>query len=414
MITQLIILIVLLLLSGFFSSSELAYVVSNKIKIEIRARKNSMAAKSAHYFVENPGMFFSTILVSNNIVNITFASLITIFLTSVYHFSEYQILIISSFVLLIIGELVPKYIARELSDSIVGYSSLPIRMITILLWPIVKLFAYLSELLTKTRNINEEKISHLFDKEDMQSLLNESSLAGVVNEDESDIINKIIELREKRAYEIYTPRTDIVAVDISSSIQEVREVFIESGYSKVPVYEDTIDNIKGILYANEMFKMPESIVSVMKEPVFIPDTKRALELLNELLAQHVSVAVVIDEFGGTAGIVTVEDILEEMLGEIRDEFDVEEEVCNKIDEYTFIISGKLEVDQLNEEHDLKIPEGDYETLAGYITSTTGKIPKRGEIINIDHFKFLVIKTDRKKVDLVKLFLIPEKYDDLNV
>jgi len=411
MLPDIIILLFLIILSAFFSSSELAYVVANKIKIEIRARKNKLAAKSAHYFVLNPEKFFSTILIANNIVNISFASIITIFLTNTYQLSEIQILLISTFLLLIFGELIPKYFAREIADSFIMYSILPVRLISIVIYPVVYITSYLSEVLTNTSKLNESNISQLFDKEDIQTLLNESSEAGMVGEQETDIINKMIELKEKRLYEILTPRTDIVAVEITSPIAEVVKQFVESGYSKLPVYEENIDNIRGLVYAYDMFKLPEDLKSVMRDAVFVPDSKKALDLLNELLERQVSIAIVIDEFGGTAGVITVEDILEEMLGDIKDEYDVEEEIAKKIDEYTFIVSGKVDIDQLNEEYDLRIPEGDYETVAGYITSRTGKIPLKGELFVIDHFKALIIRSDRTKIDLVKLFIDQEKYEE---
>ncbi|GJQ61809.1 MAG: hemolysin [Melioribacteraceae bacterium] len=412
MLTDFLILAGLIVLSGFFSSSELAYVVANKIKIEIRARKNKFAAKSAQFFVNNPEKFFSTILISNNIVNITFASLITVFLTNLFQWSDIEILLFSSFVLLIFGELIPKYFAREIADRFIMFSILPIRFVSIIIFPIVQITSFLSEVLTNTSKLNESNISQLFDKEDIQTLLNESSEAGMVGEEESDIINKMIELKEKRLYEILTPRTDIVALEINSSIKEAVEQFVESGYSKLPVFEENIDNIKGLVYAYDMFKIPADIKSIMREAVFVPDSKKGLDLLNELLEKQISIAIVIDEFGGTAGVVTVEDILEEMLGDIKDEYDVEEEIAKKIDDTTYIISGKVDIDYLNDEFDLDLPEGDYETLAGYVTSKTGKIPLKGELFQIDHFKALIIRSDKTKIDLIKLFVDPDGIDDL--
>lgn len=412
MLTDLFILIFLVILSAFFSSSELAYVVANKIKIEIRAKKNKFAAKSAYFFVKNPQNFFSTILVSNNIVNITFASLITLYFTKYYALSEVEILLISTFSLLLFGELIPKYFAREIADSFIMISIIPIRALSIILYPVVGITSYLSDMLTSTSKLNEANISQLFDKEDIQSLLNESTEAGIVGIEESDIINKMIDLKEKRLYEILTPRTDIVAVEIDSTIEEVVKQFVESGYSKLPVFEDNIDNIKGLVYAYDMFKMPQDINSVMREAVFVPDSKKALELLNELLKKQISIAIVIDEFGGTAGVITVEDILEEMLGDIKDEYDVEEEIAREIDSLTYVISGKVDIDYLNEEFELNIPEGDYETLAGYITAKIGKIPLKGEVYNVDQFKILIIRSDKTKIDLVKLFIDEEKLDEL--
>ncbi|MCK5086243.1 MAG: HlyC/CorC family transporter [Melioribacteraceae bacterium] len=401
---MLFILIILLLLSGFFSSSEIAFVISNKLKIELRARKNNLAARIVSFFIEKPQVFFSTILISNNIVNITFASLITIFLHKIYGFSDGVILTISTLVLLIFGELIPKYFAREHPDSMIIFSSIPIRIISFLLYPFVKITSYISTIIVSSANINEERISLLFEREDIQSLLHESTSMGTIDEEESDVINKVISLGEQKVYEIITPRTDIVGLDINSSIKDAINTFSESGYSKLPVYEENIDNIKGFIHALDMFKFPASIKETLREIMFFPETKKSLELLNEFLDNQTSIAVVIDEFGGTAGIVTIEDIIEEMLGEIRDEYDPDEELCKKLSDGTYIISGKVEIDYIKEEFDIDIPEGDYETIAGYVISSLGFIPPVGKYYTIDNFRVQVIRSSKTRLELIKLFV----------
>lgn len=399
-------LIALLIFSAFSSAAELAFVVSNKIKIEIRARKNNLAAKKALYFLKHPQYFFSTILIMNNIINIAFASISTLFLYSVFALSEGEILLVSTVAILLFGELIPKYFAREFADTVIMLSVIPIRFISIILYPLVKITSSISAILTRSENQNEEHISYLFGKEDMQSLLDESSEAGNVDEDDSDVINKVFELGEQKVYEAMTPRTDIVGVEINSSIDEVINTFIESGYSKIPVFEESLDNIKGIVLTYDMFKSPESLKAVMREVVFVPETKKTLETLNELLEKRLSIAIVVDEFGGTAGLVTVEDIIEEMLGEIRDEYDEEEEVLKKIDDNSYVISGRVEIDRINEEFELNIPEGDYETIGGFIITHIGRIPTRGEFIEIPPYKIQVLYADKTKIDLVKVFVDP--------
>lgn len=399
---ELLILVLLLLLSAFFSSSEIAFVVANKIKIEIRARKKNLSAVNSRFFVKNPQVFFSTILISNNIVNIAFASLATVYLTREFGFNDFEILLVSTTLLLIIGEIIPKYIARESADLLFSIFSLPIRAITFLLYPFVKITSSVSSFLTRRGQLDEEEAHQLFDKEDFQSLINESSEAGVVNERESGIINKIIDLREQKVYECMTPRTDIVGVEISSSVEETLNILIESGYSKLPVYEENLDNIKGLIIAKDLFKNPQSIGSILRDVIFVPETKKTLEMLNELLSKSTSIAVVVDEFGGTAGIITVEDIIEEMLGEIRDEYDEEEVVSKKLNETTYVFSGKVEIDKINEEFNFQIPEGDYETIAGYIISELGRIPARGEVFTINQYTITVLRSNKTRVDLVKL------------
>jgi CBS domain containing-hemolysin-like protein len=253
-------------------------------------------------------------------------------------------------------------------------------------------------------NIKEEKISQLFDREDLQSLLHESSSAGKLNDNEYEAINKVIDLGEQKVYEVLTPRTDIVGIEITASVEDALKIFIESGYSKIPVYEENLDNIKGFIHSMDMFKFPKSIEEIMRDILFVPETKKSLELLNELIDKRHSIAIVVDEFGGTAGIVTIEDIIEEMIGEIHDEHDPDEDVCKKINDNTYIISGKVEIDHLNEEFELNIPEGEYETIGGYITSKLGSIPTPHEKFEIDDFTIEIIRSSKQRVELVKLIV----------
>ncbi len=402
MAAEFLVLFILLLLSAFFSSTEIAYIISNKLKIEIRARKNKLSAKVAQYFSGNPQIFFSTILIGNNVSNIAFASLSAVILFEYFQYSDLTILLLSTFVLLILGELLPKYIATENSDTLIMIASIPVGLLTILLYPFVKAASSISSLLIRTTNINEESISQLFGKDDIHTLIHESSTVGQINRSDSDIISKVIDLGDQRVYEVITPRTDIVGVEISSTIDDTINLMIESGYSKLPVYEETIDDVKGFVHVYDMFMKPLNLSSAIRHVMFVPDTKKTLELLNEFLEKQTSMAVVIDEFGGTAGIVTVEDIIEEMLGEIRDEYDIEEEICKKTSFDTFVISGKVEIDFINDEFDLNIPTGDYETLAGFILSRLGSIPEHGQSFVLDNFKFLVLRSDKKRIELVKL------------
>lgn len=406
MTDQLIILIILVIISAFFSGSELAFVVSNKLKIEVRARKKNFAAKGAYSFVQNPQYFFSTILIANNIVNIAFASLSAVILSIAFNLNEFSILIISTLILLIFGELLPKYFARELGDRIVLFTSIPIRILFYILYPFVKITASLSSFLTQSSNMKAENIDFLFSKEDIEFLVKESHEAGVVNKKESAIISRVLALGEQKVYEAMRPRTEIVGVEIDSTIDEAISTFIESGYSKLPVYEENLDNIRGVIFAYDIFKSPKNLQSIIREIIFVPETKRSFEMLNEFLNKQVSIAIVVDEFGGTAGLVTMEDIIEELFGEIKDEYDVEEDICRKIASDTFLISGKVEIDYINEKYNLNVPTGDYETIAGYITSRIGRIPLQGESVTLDNFNFLIARSTNIRIDLVKLTVIP--------
>ena len=399
---EIILLIILICISGFFSGTEIAFIVANKIKIEIKARKKNLSAQSAFYFVKNPQTFFSTILIGNNIVNIAFASISTVLLGYIFSLNELSILFISSSVILLFGELIPKYLARELPDRIVLFTAIPLRVITFLLYPFVKITSSISALLTQSSSVRAENVKFLFSKEDLEILIQESHKAGMVNKKESDIISKVLTLRDQRVYEAMRPRTEIVGVEISNTIDEAFALFIDSGYSKLPVYDENLDNVKGIIYANDFFRSPADIQSILREAIFVPETKKSLEMLNEFLSKRVTIAIVIDEFGGTAGLVTMEDIFEEMFGEIKDEYDVEEDICKKISDNTYLISGKVEIDFINENYALNIPSGDYETIAGYITTRIGRIPAQGENVSFDGFSIQIVRATHIKIDAVKL------------
>ena len=407
LLDDLIILLVLLLFSAFFSGSEIAFIASNKLKLEVKARKNNLAAKSAHYFIHNPNNFFSTILIGNNIVNITFASISAIFLFKLFGLSNVEIMLISTFLILMFGELFPKYFSRELADRVVLLTALPVRIFSIILFPFAKIITAISSFFTQSSDLKEEKINYLFNKEDIEFLVEESMEAGVVKKSESDVISKVLELGDQRVNEAMRPRTEIVGVEISQSIDEVISVFIDSGYSKIPVYEENLDNIKGVVFAYDIFKSPLELKSIMREIIFVPEAKKTFDMLNEFLNRHVSIAIVIDEFGGTAGIITMEDIMEELFGEIKDEYDVEENICRKVSENSYLISGKVEIDFINEKYSLNIPTGDYETIAGFISSRIGRIPVEGENLSINNFNIIIARASNIKIDLVKLNIISD-------
>jgi CBS domain containing-hemolysin-like protein len=399
-----LILIILLVLSAFFSGSEIAFILSNKVKVEIRARKKNIAAQNALYFTQNPQNFFSTMLIGNNIVNIAFASISAVLLSIVFMLDEFTIIILSTLVLLFFGELVPKYLAREISDRYILFASIPLRIISFILYPIVKLFSWMSSFLTQQIPAKEMGINRLFDRETIDSLVKESHEAGIVNRKESDIISKVLNLGDQRVYEAMRPRTEIVGIEMTQSIDEAISIFIDSNYSKIPVYEESVDNIKGVIYLYDIFNSPESVQAITRKILFVPETKKSIEMLNEFLSNQISIAIVVDEFGGTAGLVTMEDIIEELFGEIRDEYDVEEDICRKIAEKTFLISGKVEIDFINEKYNLNLPTGDYETIAGYIITSLGRIPFQGDDVKIDHFNFLIARASSKSIELVKLIV----------
>jgi len=404
MIQDFIVLIALLFFSAYFSGTEMAFIVSNKLKIEVRARKKNIAAQSAFHFVKDSQIFFSTILIGNNIVNIAFASLSTLALTTSLGWSDYKILLFISVITLIFGELIPKYIAREGADSIILFASIPLRLLSIILYPFIKLTTHLSKLLTERKKDSAENRAHLFDKEDMKILVDEVHKSGSEKNEESSFISKVFDFSEQKVYEAMRPRTEITGISINDTVSNAVDIFIESGYSKLIVYENNLDNIKGFILAKDLFSNPKQIKDIIRETNFYPETKKSLEILNEFLSNKDSIAVVIDEFGGTAGIVTMEDIIEELFGDINDEYDVEEIICRRISKDSYIISGKVEIDHINDKYNLGIPFGSYETIAGFIIDNIGQIPKPSELLKIGNYNFLIIRADHVRIDLVKLTL----------
>lgn len=402
MLNDLLGLLLFLFLSAFFSASAEAFAAANKLKLELRARQKNFYAENALYFMKNPQKFFSANLIAKGFVNFIFLSLSSLFCLLVFELNPFMILLILTVLLLIFGELIPKLLGRETADTTVLISSLPMRITEFILRPFIKLTSAFSSLELKLLQKESEDFQQSAMKEAVNNLIEEGNENGDINEEQTDIINKVFEIRKQRVYEAVTPRTDIAGVDISASVEEVLDKFIETGYSKLIVYEENLDDIKGMVFIRDFFNKPESLQSIIRDVVFVPETKKSLEMLNEFLNKQFSIAVVVDEFGGTAGIITVEDLIEELFGEIRDEYDVEEKIVRKIGANIYILSGKVEIDFLHDEYELEIPEGEYETVAGYITYKLGRIPVKGESFRVDNFLINILKSDKKKIDLLKL------------
>lgn len=399
-----IFLVVSIFLSAFFSSTEIAYVVSNKLKIKLLSKQDGLLGKTISYFTENSNYFFSTILIGNNLVNIFFSTLFALIFQNIL--PDFWILIISTLILLIIGEIIPKVVAREVPDFVLSINIIPIFWFNFVIHPVVKLFSKLSDIFIINNKISEDSFYESFSKKDIEQIVEESKQAGIVNEKESNIISNILEISQTRVEEIVRPRTEIVGVEINQTIDDLIKLHTETGYSKYPVYEKNLDNIVGYVQILDCFNNPSSIKDILREIVFIPESKKVTEALKDFTAKKISIAVVIDEFGGTSGIITLEDIVEELFGDIKDEYDDDEYILKEMPNKCIIASGKIEIDQFNEKFPhLKLQEGNYETLSGFITYHTGTIPAKDEIITINNMRFHIIKTDGKKVELVKIEIL---------
>jgi len=399
--------IALVALSFFFSGAEIAFVTANRLKIEIKLRQNKSGATLASRFVNKPEEFLTTTLVGNNLTHVLYSTVMTFYLVEAFGIQNIFIKsFISSIVILVFGEIIPKHFFKDFADHIIYFISYPLRFFYFLLYPFVYITSIAATVALKVFGVHSANVKTFFHRHDVQLLLKEGEDTGNLAPEESEIIENVFEMKDLKVRECMIPRTDIVSIDVQSNIQECMEQFVESGYSKMPVYEESNDNVVGIVYAHDLFKLPTVISEIMRPVMFVPESKKASELMKEFRSSKSSVAIVVDEFGGTSGLVTLEDLIEELIGDIQDEFDTDEYISRQLDEKTFLLAGRTLVEDLNENYHLGIEEGDFETIGGFIIDRTGRIPDSGEIIEIDSFTITVIKATKNKIDLVKLQLKP--------
>lgn len=418
------IIIITVLASGFFSGSEIAFVSANRLKLEIESRKGSLVSRSLAFFNEKPETFLTTTLVGNNIINVLYATLMAIFLlepvSNVYQSwvgtvpSTALVLliqtVIASVVIMIFGEILPKAIFRIQADFMVKVVAVPLRFLNIVLRPLITLSNSSSGFLIRLLNTGSERSEKVFRRQDVEMILKELRDTGGgenFDQEDSQILHNVLELSNKRVKETMVPRTEMVAVDQNATLEEIQRTFIASGYSKIPVYQDNIDDITGVVFAYDLFDDPKTIADIIRPVKLIPSSKKSKDLLAEFRQSNSSVAIVIDEYGGTAGMVTIEDLIEEVVGDIQDEYDREDEFIKRISEDTFILSGNVELDELQEKYPeiiLKENSDEFETLAGYIINHIGRIPKVNEELFIQGNKFIISKATPNRLDTVKLII----------
>ncbi len=416
---ELVIIIAMLVLSAFFSGSEIAFVAANRLRVEVKARRGGFVGERVHSFIENPATFLTTTLVGNNIALVIYSTLMAFYLADPLHGFYAQAMglgatsleaavlatqtVIASFVVLLIGEILPKTIMREVADDVVFVLALPLWLTYGLLLPLVKLAGWTSQLLVRLLHADAVPFSQ-FPRRAFELIIQESRESGALelDEDETEILSNVFDLHTMRVKESMTPRTDIVAVDENTSLEEFRQQCIQSGYSKVPVYQDNIDTIVGIAFAYDLFDDPDSLQDMIRTAKFVPESKPSKDLLQEFLDTNSSIVIVIDEYGGTAGLITREDLLEELFGDIQDEFDSDDVIMRRIDDHTFIAGGRAEIDELNERYDLDLPEGDYETVAGYLLEQRGTIPAPQDEFVEDGYRFVILQATANRIDLVRI------------
>lgn len=425
MIIQILVLIILIGLNAFFAASEIAFISLNDNKIEKQAKEGNKKAQQIQKMLETPSKFLATIQIgitlagflSSAFASDTFADMLAPELNKIIpigvgvwqSISIIIITIILSFFTLIFGELVPKRLAMKNYEKIAFGTIGIIRGISIVTAPFVKFLTVTTNAISKLFGVSENE-EEIVTEEEIKMMIDQGEENGTIEEDEKEYINNVFEFNDITAAEIMTHRTDIFAVDINMSAEELLEEIIKDDckHSRIPVYDETIDEIKGILYVKDLIKNINKktfkIKSIMKEAYFVSQNKLINELFKEMQRNKVQIAILVDEYGGTAGLVTMEDILEEIVGDIFDEYDEIEEEYEKIDDKTYIISGSMPIYDVNKILGSNIPEGDYDTLSGYLQEELGRIPAEEEnpVIETKELTFKIEEYEDKRILKVKV------------
>lgn len=401
--------------SAFFSGIEIAYVSASKFRHELDKNGNTVITRILDIFYNNPNQFISTMLVGNNIALVIYglqmAELLEpYFLTFTDNYALVVLLqtISSTILILFAGEFVPKTVFRISPNFSLKIFALPLFIIYVVLFPISKLASILSNLillLTGNKLFTDQKVSSLT-KVDLDYFLQqrlEEAPDDSEIETEVKMFQNALEFSNVRLRDCIVPRNEIVACEYGDSLQELKNKFIETGLSKVLIYKDNIDNIIGYIHSSELFFNPKDWTTRIREILLVPETMAANKLMRQLMQEKKGVAIVVDEFGGISGMLTLEDLVEEIFGDIEDEHDVKTYVVRKISEKEYLLSGRVEIDSLNEKFDLDLPESDeFVTVAGYILHHYQNFPKVNETIVIDKYSFKIIRMTSTKIDLVRM------------
>jgi len=421
--TSIIIIILSLVFSAFFSGMEIAFISANRIHIEIEKKQDDFLAKVLSRLTKRPSKFIATMLIGNNIALVIYGlfmgellmnwfvgmlpvnnSFLDLMLTD---FSLLTQTIISTLIILITAEFLPKVLFQIYANSLLKVFAVPAYFFYVLFSIISEFIIKVSDFILKTFfKTDGDETQLAFSKVELGDYITEQ-LETVEEEDEVDseiqIFQNALEFSAVKAREVMVPRTEITAVELHENPKNLAKLFTETGYSKILIYKNTIDNIIGYVHSYELFKKPKTIKSILRPVEFVPETMLIQDILNVLTKKRKSIAVVLDEYGGTSGIMTVEDIVEELFGEIEDEHDSTDLLEEQLEENSYKFSARLEVDYVNENYKLELPKNDeYETLGGLIVNETGKIPEQDSEIKIDNFVFTILEVSNTKIDLVRL------------
>lgn len=412
--------LITMILSAFFSGMEIAFVSSNRMLAQMDKEKMGISKRFLSLFFNNPNSFVSTMLVGNNIVLVVYGILIarlldqTIFAGMDAAFTVPADTVLSTLIILFTGEFLPKTLFQSNPNRLMQVFAFPAYLFYVILWPISRFATFLSGLILRLFRVRipKDAISGGFSKVDLDYLIQSSIDNARSNEEienEVKIFHNALDFPDTKVRDCMVPRTEINSVDINTcTLDELRQKFIESGNSKIIVYTDDIDHIKGYIHSSELFKNPSSWKDGIRSMPFVPETMPAQKLMQILLQQKKSLGVVVDEFGGTSGIVSLEDIVEEIFGEIEDEHDSLKYVAKQTNEDEYLLSARLEIDKVNEMFSLDLPESEeYMTLGGLILNAYRSFPKLNEIVKIGKFEFKIIKNATAKIELVQLKVLAE-------
>lgn len=406
--------VIALALSAFFSGMEIAFVSSNRLLAEMDKEKNGIAQRCLQVFYHNPNGFVSTMLVGNNIVLVLYGILFAeIFNKTIFASFDpaTQVLLdtlCSTVIVIFTGEFIPKTLFKSSPNTLLTFFAPLAYVFFIILWPISRFSTFVSRLLLRIIGVrmSEEKNDGTFTKVDLDYLL-QSSIDNAKDEgmleEEVKIFQNALDFTDTKVRDCMVPRTEINAVDENCSINDLQQKFIESGNSKLIVYKEDIDHIQGYIHSSEMFKNPQEWNAHIRELPFVPETMTAQRLMQIFLQQKKSISVVVDEFGGTSGIVSLEDIVEEIFGDIEDEHDNAKYIAKQLNDNEYLLSARLEIEKVNEMFNLELPESDeYMTISGLILHEYQSFPKLNEIVKIGNFDFKIIKNTMTKIELVRL------------
>lgn len=405
-----------LLFSAFFSGIEIAFVSADKLYIELQGKKGYRTGKILSTFINNPSRFIATTLIGNTIALVIYGVFMAKLLDPIIReyipeilYNEFSVLIVqtilSTMLVLLTAEFLPKSIFLINPNWLLTILAIPMFAIYWAMGPLVWAIVGASKVvITKVMRLEYSEDRPAFGLTDLNNYIKNTLVSDEDSNVEVDakIFNNALEFKTIRIRECMIPRTEIIAVDMEDDIEELKSAFIESGHSKIIVYKESIDDVIGYCHSLELFKKPKKISEILAPIIIVPETMLANELMIQFISERKSLALVVDEYGGTSGIVSIEDIIEEIFGEIQDEHDVEDWVEQKLDENNYLLSARHEIDYLNDKYNWKFPTGEYETLGGLILSITEDLPQPGDTVTLPPFTFTIQSTNDIRIDIVKL------------